>query len=77
LKAAWPEVDEAALVQDEIELMIQINGKLRGSVSVPAHADKSTIEQLALASDTVQKQLNGGSAKKVIVVPGRLVNVVI
>ncbi len=76
LQAAWPEVDEAALVQDEIELMIQINGKLRGSVKVPAGADKATIEQMALATDVVQKQLNGGAAKKVIVVPGRLVNVV-
>jgi leucyl-tRNA synthetase len=76
LAAAWPEVDESALVQDEIELMIQINGKLRGSVKVPAGADKAAIEQLALASDTVQKHLNGASPKKVIVVPGRLVNVV-
>jgi leucyl-tRNA synthetase len=76
LAAAWPEVDGSALVQDEIELMIQINGKLRGSVKVPAGADKATIEQLALASDTVQKQLNGAAPKKVIVVPGRLVNVV-
>ncbi|WP_035383178.1 leucine--tRNA ligase [Ferriphaselus sp. R-1] len=76
LAAAWPEVDESALVQDEIELMIQINGKLRGSVKVPAGADKAAIEQLALATDTVQKQLNGAAPKKVIVVPGRLVNVV-
>ncbi|MDR2195321.1 MAG: class I tRNA ligase family protein, partial [Gallionellaceae bacterium] len=76
LDAAWPEPLEAALVQDEIELMIQINGKLRGSLHVPANADKAAIEQLALASETVQKQLNGGAAKKIIVVPGRLVNVV-
>ncbi|MBI1175149.1 MAG: leucine--tRNA ligase [Sideroxydans sp.] len=76
LAAAWPEVDEAALVQDEIELVIQINGKLRGSVRVPSSADKAAIEQLALATDVVQKQLNGGAAKKVIVVPGRLINVV-
>jgi leucyl-tRNA synthetase len=76
LAASWPEVDEAALEQDEIELMIQVNGKLRGSLRVAKDADKATIEQLALASEAVQKQLAGAAAKKVIVVPGRLVNVV-
>ena len=76
LAAFWPEVDEAALVQDEIELMIQVNGKLRGSLRVAKDADKATIEQLALAHEAVQKQLAGTAAKKVIVVPGRLVNVV-
>ncbi|MBU1775093.1 MAG: leucine--tRNA ligase, partial [Gammaproteobacteria bacterium] len=76
LTAAWPEPLEAALVQDEIELVIQVNGKMRGSIKVPANADKAAIEQAALAHDAVQKQLNGGTAKKVIVVPGRLVNVV-
>jgi len=77
LNASWPEVDEAALEQDEIELVIQVNGKLRGSLRVAKDADKASIEQLALAHEAVQKQLNGGAAKKVIVVPGRLVNVVI
>ena len=77
LEAPWPEVDEAALVQDEIELVVQINGKLRGNIRVPSDAGKAAIEEIALASEAVQKQLNGGSAKKVIVVPGRLVNVVI
>jgi len=77
LAAPWPEVDEAALVQDEIELMIQVNGKLRGKLLVSKDADKASIERLALAHEAVQKQLNGGTAKKVIVVPGRLVNVVI
>jgi leucyl-tRNA synthetase len=76
LAASWPEVDEAALEQDEIELMIQVNGKLRGSLRVAKDADKATIEQLALASEAVQKQLAGAAAKKIIVVPGRLVNVV-
>ncbi|MBX9848946.1 MAG: class I tRNA ligase family protein, partial [Rhodocyclaceae bacterium] len=76
LAASWPEVDEAALEQDEIELMIQINGKLRGSVRVAKDADKAGIEQLALAHEAVQKQLNGGTAKKIIIVPGRLINVV-
>jgi leucyl-tRNA synthetase len=76
LKADWPEPLEAALAQDEIELVIQVNGKLRGNIRVPAAADKTAIEQIALASEPVQKHLNGGAAKKVIVVPGRLVNVV-
>jgi leucyl-tRNA synthetase len=77
LDAAWPQVDPAALVQDEIELMLQINGKLRGSILVPAGADKAAIEMAALASEAVQKQANGAPAKKVVVVPGRLVNVVL
>jgi leucyl-tRNA synthetase len=76
LAAAWPEVDAAALEQDEIELVIQVNGKLRGSLRVAKDADKAAIEQLALAHEAVQKHLNGGAAKKIIVVPGRLVNVV-
>ena len=76
LAASWPEVDETALAQDEIELMIQVNGKLRGSLLVSKDADKASIEKLALAHEVVQKQLAGGTAKKVIVVPGRLVNVV-
>jgi len=77
LAAPWPQVDEAALVQDEIELVIQINGKLRGNLRVAKDADKTAIEQLALAHEAVLKQLGGGTAKRVIVVPGRLVNVVI
>ncbi|MEQ1914569.1 MAG: leucine--tRNA ligase, partial [Sideroxydans sp.] len=76
LVAPWPEVDEAALVQDEIELMIQVNGKLRGSMRISKDADKASIEQMALAHEAVQKQLAGAAAAKVIVVPGRLVNVV-
>jgi leucyl-tRNA synthetase len=76
LSAPWPEVDEAALVQDEIELMIQVNGKLRGSLRVSKDADKAAIEQLTLAHEAVLKQLDGGTAKKIIVVQGRLVNVV-
>lgn len=77
LAAAWPEPLEAALVQDEIELVIQVNGKLRGNLRVAKDADKATLEQLVLAHDAVQKQLAGGTAKKVVVVPGRLINVVI
>jgi leucyl-tRNA synthetase len=77
LDAPWPKVDEAALKQDEIELMLQVNGKLRGSIVVPAGAGKGDIEKIALASEDFHKFSGGASAKKVIVVPGRLVNVVV
>ena len=77
LHAPWPEVEESALEQDEIELVIQVNGKLRGNLRVSKDADKASIEQLALAHEAVLKQLAGGTAKKIIVVPGRLINVVI
>jgi leucyl-tRNA synthetase len=77
LDAPWPQVDEAALVQDEIELMLQVNGKLRGAITVPASADKGAIEAAALASPDFAKFAEGRAAKKVIVVPGRLVNVVV
>jgi leucyl-tRNA synthetase len=77
LDAAWPEVDPAALVQSEIELMLQVNGKLRGSIRVAADAGKHTIEQLALKSPEFIKFSEGKRPKKVIVVPGRLVNVVV
>jgi leucyl-tRNA synthetase len=77
LDAPWPAVDEAALVQDEIELVLQISGKTRGAVKVPAGADKAAIEAAALASAEFAKFSEGKPAKKVIVVPGRLVNVVV
>jgi leucyl-tRNA synthetase len=76
-KAPWPEVDEGALVQDEIELVLQVSGKLRGSIRVPAGADKAAIEAAALASPEFLRFAEGKPAKKVVVVPGRLVNVVI
>jgi len=77
LDTAWPEIDESALQRDELELMLQINGKLRGSVTVSATASKEQIEQAALATEAFVKQANGAAAKKVIVVPGRLVNIVV
>jgi leucyl-tRNA synthetase len=73
----WPMVDESALVQDEIELMLQVNGKLRGQIRVAATADKAAIEAAALASEAAQKYLEGQPPKKVVVVPGRLVNIVV
>ncbi len=77
LDAAWPKVDAGALVQDEIELMLQVNGKLRGSIQVPAQADKAEIERVALASEAFTSHAAGAHPKRVIVVPGRLVNVVV
>ncbi|MCK9284462.1 MAG: leucine--tRNA ligase [Rhodocyclaceae bacterium] len=77
LTAPWPEPLAAALVQDEIELVLQVNGKHRGSIKVPAGADKAAIEAAALADETTQRFLEGRPAKKVVVVPGRLVNVVV
>ncbi|AMM26749.1 leucine--tRNA ligase [Variovorax sp. PAMC 28711] len=77
LDAPWPVVDVAALVQDEIDMMLQINGKLRGSVSVPAGASKQEIEALVLASEVFATHAEGAAVKRVIVVPGRLVNVVL
>jgi leucyl-tRNA synthetase len=77
LDAAWPTVDESALARDQIELMLQINGKLRGSILVPANADKAQIEATALAHEAFVKQAAGAAPKKVIVVPGRLVNIVV
>jgi len=77
LDTPWPKVDAAALEQDEIELMLQVNGKLRGAIVVPAAADKAQIEAAALASEAFIKIAQGAAPKKVIVVPGRLVNVVV
>ena len=77
LDQPFPRADAAAMVQDEIELMIQVNGKLRGNLLVAKATDNAQLEKLALAHEAVQKLLAGGSAKKVIVVPGRLINVVI
>jgi leucyl-tRNA synthetase len=76
LAAPWPQVDEAALKQDEVELMLQVNGKLRGAIRVAASADKAAIEQAALVSEAVARHGGGAKVKRVIVVPGRLVNVV-
>jgi leucyl-tRNA synthetase len=73
----WPEIDETALEQDEIELVLQVNGKLRGHVKAPKAAGREQIEQLALAHEAVLRFAEGRPVKKVVVVPGRLVNVVV
>ncbi|MFD1710265.1 leucine--tRNA ligase [Ottowia sp. GY511] len=77
LDAPWPKPDEDALKLDEVELMLQVNGKLRGAIQVPAGASKDDIEKTALASEAFAKHSGEGAVKKVIVVPGRLVNVVV
>ncbi len=77
LEAPWPKVDESALEQDEIELMLQVNGKLRGSMTVAKSVSKDAIEKLALTNPSVLKFTEGQAIKKVVVVPGRLVNVVV
>ncbi|MCW5592862.1 MAG: leucine--tRNA ligase, partial [Burkholderiales bacterium] len=74
---SWPEVDRSALVQDTVELVLQVNGKLRGHIAVPAAAPKEEIERIALASEGAVKFMEGRPAKKVVVVPGRLVNIVV
>jgi leucyl-tRNA synthetase len=77
LDAPWPPVDEAALVQDQIELVLQVNGKMRGVLRVAAKAERVAIEAAAFASPDFVKFAEGRAPKKVIIVPGRLVNVVV
>jgi leucyl-tRNA synthetase len=77
LDAPWPQVDPAALAQDEIELVLQVNGKHRGKLTVPSDADKTAIEAAAHASPEVAKHSAGAPIKRVIIVPGKLVNVVV
>ena len=77
LDAPWPQVDESALTLDEIELVLQVNGKVRGALKLPANADKAAIEAAALASEGLARHAEGRTPKKIIIVPGRLVNVVV
>ncbi len=77
LDAPCPEHDPAALIQDEVELVVQVNGKKRGDIRVPSAAGKQEIEALVLGDSSVQKYISGQAIKKVVVVPGRLVNVVV
>ena len=77
LAAPWPEPVPAALVQDEEELVLQVNGKHRGNIRVKVGADRTAIEAVALGSEAALKFMDGKPAKKVIVVPGRLVNIVV
>jgi leucyl-tRNA synthetase len=73
----WPVADDSRLERETFELVVQVNGKLRGNIQVPASASREIIEAMALADEQVQKFVNGQTPKKVVVVPGRLVNVVV
>jgi len=77
LQAPWPQSDEAMLVDAEVTLPIQINGKRKSEITVAADADAATVEKLVLAQDAVQRNLDGATPKKIIVVPGRIVNIVV
>lgn len=76
-RAGWPQWDEAALVADEITLVVQVNGKVRGKVAVAVDADKQTVETAALNEPNVQRFVEGKQVRKIIVVPGRLINIVV
>jgi leucyl-tRNA synthetase len=77
IDARWPEVDEAALAREEIELVLQVNGKLRGKLVVASTADRAAIEAAARDAPEVARHANGAPVRKIVVVPGRLVNVVV
>jgi leucyl-tRNA synthetase len=74
--ASWPSFDPAMLVDEQVTLAVQVNGKLRDTLNAPRGLDRAAAEALALASDKVQRQLDGAMPRKVIVVPDRLVNIV-
>ena len=76
LDAQWPEVDEKALVKDSILLIVQVNGKVRAKLEAAISASKDELEAMAMADESVQKQIDGKTIRKVIVVPGKLVNIV-
>lgn len=77
IDAPWPKVDERALQCDSQQLVVQVNGKLRGRIEVAADADRKTVESAALQENNVQRFIEGKEVKKVIVVPGKLVNIVV
>ena len=77
LHASWPKAEAKALEQDALELVVQVNGKLRSKISVASDMDKSGIESAALADSNIQKFIGDQSIKRVIVVPNRLVNIVV
>ncbi|MCW9030949.1 MAG: leucine--tRNA ligase [Gammaproteobacteria bacterium] len=77
LDQAWPKVDEAALVKDSLQIIVQVNGKLRSRIDLPASAGKDEIEQTALKDENVKRFTEGNQVVKVIVVPGKLVNIVV
>ena len=76
LNAAWPEPDAAALARSLVTLVVQVNGKLRGQIEVPVDADRAAIEQAAQTEPNVQRFVEGRPIRKIVIVPGKLVNVV-
>ena len=77
LGATWPQVDEGALQRDSIEYVVQVNGKVRGQIRVPVDAERTAIEQAAIGNENVRRFLGDGQVRKVILVPGKLVNLVV
>ena len=77
LDASWPSADAEAMVKDSLEIVVQVNGKLRGRITVAANASREDIEATALADENVQRNMDGKTVRKVIVVPGKLVNIVV
>jgi leucyl-tRNA synthetase len=73
----WPNVDESALIQDEVQIMVQVNGKLRAKLMAPVDSENQTIQELVFADERVVKFTDGKTILKVILVPNKLVNVVI
>ena len=76
LNAGWPQVDESALIQDSIEYVVQVNGKMRAKIEVPAGADRLAIEAAARANENVQRFAGDATIRKIVVVPNKLVNIV-
>ena len=76
-QARWPQYDEAALVQDEIEIVLQINGKVRGRVTIPAEADRKAMEEAVMALPKAKQFIEGKMVVKIICVPKKLVNIVV
>ena len=76
MESQWPEVDDTALSRDELEIVVQVNGKVRGKINVPASADNAEIEAMAKSQENVQRFLADTTIRKVIVVPQKLVNIV-
>jgi len=76
-EAPWPQVDESALQQATMQMVVQVNGKLRSKIELPLEADKALCESRALADENVQRFTAGKTVRKVIVVPGRLINIVV
>ncbi|HET9843891.1 MAG TPA: class I tRNA ligase family protein, partial [Gammaproteobacteria bacterium] len=74
--AVWPQVDLEALIKESIELVIQVNGKVRGKLEVPIHADQKAIESAVIENDNVKKHIEGKNIKKIIIIPNKLINIV-